>query len=455
MYRKERRIPTIIGLLIILAGIGGALTLSGNYQNITSKASDYPKPSEVHFSNISDNSITISYLTDSPKLGSVQVTGQNKNTFILDDLDYGKPKERMTHMFTLKNLEQNSKYKIKIASSLQVCKRQKCPEFIQKTGVKLIKSLDLPPLSGQIIDKNKQPVESAIIYLLIGNAAPVSGRSDRSGMFIIPLNNLRNQDLLSRPDLSDESTIQLTIKNAPDQYASVLTNLGLVKAHSKMPTIEIGKTYNFLTTKLSGTQSSQAKVLGNRSVNIAKNGIDILFPRVEMDTTIDQNPKIRGIGIIGNKIKITLMSETETAIVTVKSDGTWEYRPKIPLSPGRHTITITGVDNTGKTVSISRDFVVLKSGESVLGEATPSGTLTPTETPVTTPPTGITVTPEVTSTPTPSPTPTLTPTPIETPTPTPSEVITTIPPRPGNAGLTNLFLGGGVMLVIVGIKLLL
>ena len=64
-------------------------------------------------------------------------------------------------------------------------------------------------------------------------------------MFIIPLNNLRNQDLLSRPDLSDESTIQLTIKNAPDQYASVLTNLGLVKANSKLPPIEIGKTYNF------------------------------------------------------------------------------------------------------------------------------------------------------------------------------------------------------------------
>ena len=90
MYRKERRIPTIIGLLIILAGIGGALTLSGNYQNITSKASDYPKPSEVHFSNISDNSIAISYLTDSPKLGSVQVTGQNKNCLIPTSLQTAK-----------------------------------------------------------------------------------------------------------------------------------------------------------------------------------------------------------------------------------------------------------------------------------------------------------------------------------------------------------------------------
>src|SRR3989338_9894984 len=111
MYRKVPRIPTIVGLLLILAGIGGALKLSGNFQIITSKASGSPKPSEVHLTNISDNSITISYLTDSVKIGSVQVTGNNKNMLILDNLDIdGKPQARTSHMFTISDLQQNSEY---------------------------------------------------------------------------------------------------------------------------------------------------------------------------------------------------------------------------------------------------------------------------------------------------------------------------------------------------------
>ncbi|OGG02277.1 hypothetical protein A2W14_00935 [Candidatus Gottesmanbacteria bacterium RBG_16_37_8] len=472
MYRKERKIPTIIALFLILAGIGGAFYLEDNFQGITSKATGIPKPSEVHLTNISDNTISVSYLTDTVQIGFVQVTGRNRNSFILDDLDIdGKTKSRITHLFTLKDLEPNSEYKIKITSAQKSCSQKICPEFIQKTGAKLTKSLELPPVSGQIVDNKNQPIDGAIVYLLIGKAAPISGRSDRLGMYVIPLNNLRSQDLLSRPDLSDEATIQLTVKSAPSQYASVITNLGLIKANPKLPVIEIGKTYNFLATLESGNLA-KPQVLGNRTVMILSpkptqvtpnSGIDILFPEVDLDTTIDKNPKLRGIGNPGEKIKITVESEKETVTVTVASDGTWDFRPKIPLSAGTHKITITGKDKNGKTVTITRQFIVLKSGEQVLGEATPSGTLTPTQPPVsTTPggaisitPTGPTATISATISPTITLTPTATLTPTETLTPTPGEEVTPTPPRSGMTGLTFFVVGGAVSLILLGMKFLL
>src|SRR3989344_4001448 len=393
MYRKQRRIPTILALMIILTGIGTAIYFEGNWQNLTSKASQTPQPNEVHLTNISDNSFTVSYLTDTAKIGSIQVQGPDKNTFILDDRDIdGMARARTTHMFTVSGLQQNSQYKISFTSQ-KTCNKNKCLLFTQKTGPKLVKSLNLPPISGQIVDKEKRPIDGAIIYLLVGNAAPVSGRSDKSGMYVIPLNNLRSQDLLSRPDLNDESNIQLTVKNTINQYTSVISKLGLIKADNKLPPIEMGKTYNFMGSNKTASKSAQMEVLGNNSVTLSNTGINILFPGKEKDTTIDQNPKLRGVGIPGNKIQITVNSESQTATITVKADGTWEYRPKIPLPPGMHTITLTGTDNSGKKITISRKFVVLKSGEAVLGEATPSGTLTPTEEP------NITISPSFTPTP--------------------------------------------------------
>lgn len=474
MYRKEKRIPTILALILVLSGIGAALYLDGTYRTITSKAKGFPNPADIHMTNISDNSITVSYVTAEETIGAINVSGENKKVTLIDDSDItGGTKPRNTHMYTIKDLTADNVYTISILNGNNNCGRQKCPEFIQRTGIKLDKVMNLPPVSGQIVEEGNKPVEGAIIYLLIGKAAPLSGRSDKLGMFVIPLNNLRAQDLLSRPVIDGNATIQLTIKNTPAKYASVLTNLDQILKNPKLSAIEIGKNYNYVKSG-----NLQREVLGNNSVllsptkspEISKSGIDILFPEHKLDTTIDKQPKLRGIGIPGDKIKITIQSTVQTATVTVSKDGTWEYRPKQALLPGSHTITIQGKDNSGKKVTISEQFVVLKSGEAVLGDATPSGTLTPTNTPsptldpnISLTPTGIstisgTLTPTKTPTPTntPSPTPTFTPSPTPSSTPVPEPTATSdLPPRSGNSDWTKLLLGGGITLVLIGLKFLL
>ncbi|OGG08110.1 hypothetical protein A3D05_05220 [Candidatus Gottesmanbacteria bacterium RIFCSPHIGHO2_02_FULL_40_24] len=473
MYRKVKKIPTILALLLIMFGLGAGLYLDGTYQQFFTSASPPVAPSDIHLTNISDNSITVSYITEKPETGAVILTLNGKQTTHLDDIDNDWiTKSRLTHMFTLKNLMPDTFYNIKIVSGKSSCRNTACPEFTQKTGVKLDSPLELPPITGRLVDNKNDPTEEGLIYLLIGKASPLSARTDGKGIFAIPLNNLRSQDFLKRPDLDDNSPIQITFKKSPSSYASVISRLGLVKNDPSLEDIELGKTYNFLNAEESGAESGRPAVLGNRSSRlnptgptptIIKKGVELFFPEKNLDTTIDNNPKFRGAGIPGDTLKITVKSKIQTANIIVGSDGTWEFRPKEPLEPGSHEITVEGKDINGKKVSVTRKFVVFKSGEQILGESTPSGDLTPTETPditpTETPDISITIspTPQLSPTYTPTPTPSETPTPSQTPTPTDEgEVaVTDIPPRAGTTGMTNAILISSLAILFYGIRMLL
>src|SRR3989338_3217624 len=150
MYRKERKIPTLLAIFLILIGIGTTFYLDSNFTNLTSKASPQLNPSEIHLTNITDNSITVSYVTNEAAIGAVTTDGANKNSTQIDDFDKdGKATPRNTHMFTLKGLLPDQTYRITIVSGTNNCQSKKCPEFVQRTGSKLDKSLSLPPISGQ------------------------------------------------------------------------------------------------------------------------------------------------------------------------------------------------------------------------------------------------------------------------------------------------------------------
>ena len=186
-------------------------------------------------------------------------------------------------------------------------------------------------------------------------------------------------------------------------------------------------------------------MLGENDEKSNLKGFSILFPAQDNDTTTDNRPRLRGLGIPGKEITLTLNSETQTAKITVSTDGSWSFRPEKNLPPGIHTITIDGLDASGNKITLNKKFIVLKSGESVLGDATASATLTPTIAPTTIPlPTPTVITQ-----------PTLQPTPTPIPTSRPTVFISPTPPRTGNLQSSLFLLSGSVILLITGIKLFL
>lgn len=476
MYRKEKRIPTLFALLLIIFGMGGSVLLDQNVQSLMPAKASSP-PEEVHFSNISDNSISVSWTSSLPVLGSVTVNNGKTVLSYLDDLDNDTvPRTRNTHYVTIKNLTEDSSYKIRVISGNSNCGvKENCLEFNQQTGQKLPSTLSLPPVRGSVITEEGKPAAQAIVYIIVGNSIPLSGRVDSAGIFAVPLMNLRTTDLTKRPTLSDNDLIQITIKYSSSQTATAVIDIKSIRENQIIPEMTLGNSYNFInllskkdllakagTANILGIQSS-IQSTGNQN---GKTKIDLIFPKQNQDTTIDNSPRIRGTGIPGKDILITLHSSPQLGKVTVTADGTWDWRPPKPLEPGIHTISIQAYDTYGRPVTINRQFVVLKSGERVLGDATSSATLTPTipviptDTPVPTETPAPTVIPTITTAVLPTVTPYILPTATTVPvyySPTPATRITNppeVPPRSGAVTPLLLLIGGGVSLIVGGIKLI-
>lgn len=449
MYKTKKRIPTLLALVILFMGIGTTVYLDKMSQSNITKALEVTVPEDVRFSNISDNSFTISWFTSRPSLGSVIIKNNSESLVYIDDLDSDNiPRPRTNHYVTVKNLGENSVYSVKISGNGQSCNENfnNCPVFSQKTGNKLPGTLNLPPVHGTLITKTNQPVINAIVYVTIAGSSLISARTDSSGLWVIPLSNLRSKDLWGRIEISDNDPVSIYAKIDPLQFASAVIDMKSVRNNTTIPPIQIGETYNFIKLMSKNSQlanSLNQNILGTQTnipnSTLPNNNFDIIFPQNNGDTTVDNQPRFRGTGLKNKIILITVNSSPQIGRVVVGADGTWVWRPDQPIAPGNHTINIQAYDDNGQLITITRQFIVLKSGESVLGEATSSATLTPTRTPTAIPTISITNIPIITITTAPTTAPTIS---VSSPTITIKQ-----PPPTGNFKTTLLLsIGGGILL---------
>lgn len=453
MYRKQKKIPTFIALLILFAGVTGAYYIDHNSQNLITSASNTTKPEKIHISNVSYQSFTISWLTDSPAIGSLEVKDNGKKLIFLDDMDNDNiPRQRTVHSVSVKNLKESLDYDIKIVSG-QRCREENCPVLSQKTLSKKISSVNLPPAQGRILNSDNSAAAGIMVYVVVGQSLPLSTRTDSSGLWVIPLNNLQVESNMEKLVLSDNDLVQITAESAINQSTSAVIDVRSVRQNLSIPPMNIGNTYNFvnlLSKKDMLAKSKSPDVLGTQTCQTSGKIIDILFPSCNGDVASDNRPRFRGTGPKNREIKISVNSSPQTGSVTADNSGAWTWIPPIPLPPGNHTITI-GYDDRGKLVTVTKSFIVTKSGEGfVLGiDATPSATLIPLPT-VTSPPAptnGV-------ATPTTIPTMTIIPSATGIPTSIPLPTTIVIPPRTGNWQPTLILIFAGTALLGLGAKIL-
>ena len=152
MYRKQQKIPTILAVSVILAIVTTVFFLDKKTFNNYSNASETGKAENVHFANISDNSFTISWLTSESSMGSIEVSADKYKVSLLDDLDSDNvPRPRKTHYITVKNLDADTTYTVKIVGKPKCDKPESCPIFIQKTGTSIPSPLSIPPIKRSLI----------------------------------------------------------------------------------------------------------------------------------------------------------------------------------------------------------------------------------------------------------------------------------------------------------------
>jgi hypothetical protein len=476
----DKRIPTALGLFLIVIGI--AITSYFVNQGVfyIIKASPTDNPQEVRITNITDSAATVSFATNGEAIGSVNI-GESKDNLqkILDDKDQtsGKVEAKKTHYFTARKLKSSTKYFFSITSGQDTYLNNNA-YYELTTGPKIeAEPSSQPPITGKILLPDGKAPNEAIIYTTISNAQTISTMVKSDGTYILPLNSLRKVDLSSYFDFTDNVVMKMTILG--DGYSSKIL---LSKTQiNPVPLVTLSKDYDFTTsTEPEASESAKFEKLPSFPASVSKqvdtNSPSIVTPQKEQKFS-DLKPAFKGKAMPNETVQIVIHSDNEiTTEVTADKYGNWSYQPSQDLSPGKHTISIMTRDAQGILRTITQSFTVYASGSLFTNSSSPTPTVSPasTITPTISPTSALSPTPTiaptavpsgqptpvVTSIPTGTVAPTQTPVPtqiiIQTPTPTIAMARPTSSPpmRPGSSSLINLgFIG--ITTIILGIILLL
>jgi hypothetical protein len=408
---KIRRIPTIIGLITLLAGLGGGVFLVQKAQTFLLRAAPETAPNQIKITNLTDTSFTVSWITDQETVGLIHY-GETTHLDLssADERDQASSKTNLfsTHYVTVKSLKPKTTYYFKIISGSGTYDDDGQPYQIT-TG----SPLNLPPPAsdlayGKIIKQDGQPAEGAIVYLTLANAQPQSALVQESGNWLIPLNLARATDLIVYASYDKDASIEDILVQA--SKLGTATAVTTTKNDSPVPTITLGENGDFRTAEeeTGPPEIKQAELLNQEATEEAEptptpaskfsteppatsaatlQELAIINPDNEENVNT-QKPAILGTGPAGKTIEITIESSTTyTGTVLVDSDGNWHWSPPANLEPGEHTVTASFTDESGEKQTVSHTFVVLAAGEDGAPaiEATPSAEATPTATPTLTP----------------------------------------------------------------------
>lgn len=391
------KFPTLLGLLLLAVTVGFVIVGFERISRTYSNASPSAVPLSVRFTNISDSTFTVTWLTSGSATGAVMIMGkERKNQIVYDERDTaGSLKTYTTHSVIVRNLSPSTSYTVKLLSNGKTHTNGGEPWSIE-TGPQLTSSSNsLEPAFGTVWTNSDQPATGALVYLALSGSQSLSTLVSSSGSWIIALNTIREENLNSFIEPLERLTETITVRLGSEESIATADTLN----DSPVPAMRLGKSYDFRKIQVKNTLSpenqdgksfvtlqSKPNVLGSQTIGqpTPKQTFSLVNPAqdAKLSTFV---PNISGTGIQGKRVAVTLgIKKPFGGSTVVGDDGTWRYTPSLKLTAGKQSVTVTSVDTTGKPKAITHTFEVLKSGTQVLGEATPSATLTPEATPTAT-----------------------------------------------------------------------
>ena len=439
----KRRIPTIIGIVLLIAGALAGVMFINRSTGFLPRASPEYIPQKINLTNITDTSFTASWVTQEPAIGFVKYgeNAGNLTTITVDERDQltGDSGEYRTHYVSVLGLKPQTTYYFKLGSQGKRLYDNNGQSLSITTGPTLGDSPSADTVYGTIMTPAQTPAEGAIIYLSFpdsNKATPLSSLVKQNGSWALSLSTTRTADLtgfvqydpqtttltfLSRSTINDDTTAVTT--TALDQPVPVII-LGTQQDFRNLP-IDVAPS---LSPENTPTPPPASKFsLTPVTVTEPKDDPTIVINTLpKNDLTIkDVQPEIQGKAPPGTALTITIHSSTiYTDSVNSDETGRWTWTPPGYLSPGEHTLSISYTDQQGILHTLSRTFIVevaASAGNNLPAyTATPSAAIAPTYTPN---PTNIPTRaplPSATVKPTPSTAPTSIPIPSQKPTTRPT-----------------------------------
>ncbi len=376
---KEKKIPTILGLMILIGGVAVSVFLTNQKTNLTSKASGNCKPQNPQITNITNNSVSIYFTTESACLSSLSINNQTVENGAADLNQKSK-----IHYFDVFNLNPETEYKF---SFIVDSKTYEETSYKFETAVNPSGSIPSSNLAwGRVFTPELKAAKKVIVFINIPGAIPLSALVTSSGNWNISLANTYKSSKTGRFIPAANTSEDIIVIDQDGQTTQITGN---TSNNDPTPDIILGQNQFSSTVIIYDTKTDTGSLSSIDPVSDTKE-LDILNPKDNASLST-QKPDFFGTAPKNSTVKIEVHSPTVyTNEVAVNDDGSWNWSPPSNLEPGEHTITATVIEN-GIEKIVTRNFTVLATDDNpsysasesaVISTPTPTFTPSPTVTPI-------------------------------------------------------------------------
>lgn len=391
MNLLTKRIPTLIGLLLIVAGIFGYFYF---FQGKTAKVSSEIVPSSVKITNIADNKFSVSWTTKIATVGSVEygVVGDKITTKASDDRDLSDVGSYATHHVTIGGLQPDTQYAFRVLSGEKTTRfDNNGSPYTATTGPVISNTPVSVNFYGDLMAGSSQPAGGALVYMTLPNGATNSTLSSDDGNYTFTLSTMRDSSFQDYVMYDPSATIASLLID--DSKTQTISNVSLANS-TPVPTLTLGNDEDFLALAQvadiaqvepaipagEGTQEVVAseevaevpsifnvEPLSGAEINaVTSQSLTILNPKDEGEILSTLRPEFRGTGPAGTTLSIALTGQkaiSDTA--DIAADKTWSWSPAVDLKVGKQKITISYIATSGATEKLEREFSVSTSTSSL------------------------------------------------------------------------------------------
>ncbi len=364
----------LVGILALSALVSSQLYFW--YASVPASASE-TTVQKFQVANVSESSFGVFFVTEEP-VSVYVIYGKSENALdnyaydVLDDSKYQGP--RKYHLFNLAGLDKDTSYWYQLVSDKKLLEYGDMTKFKSTTLASPNFQKSKNPIYGKITTPNGEGASET--HLLISRLDKSIATSGTDNVFVVTTKP-SGEWLYTLPStFIDSDLIRIEVYN--EKYTPSHIQALVMKSSPIPQTTIVGTDYAF---------SESDNVLGVDNVKKSPNNssndqyiVSIAYP--ELNAVIpDPKPLFKGYGIPRTKVTLEVNSKPIFRHETiVDAQGVWIVEPKNSFAFGPYILTVKILDTSGTLRSLTRSFIIAKSGEQVLGEttiATPSGTLTP------------------------------------------------------------------------------
>lgn len=239
----DKRIPTLLGVFIlVIALIAGTLLLGKGPGVFAPRATPTTTPTKIKVTNVTDNSFTISFLTEESTPGFVKYGTQpgTVNSQASDDRDQlsGTISDFKTHHVTVRGLQPTTTYYYTLGTGSGATFDNNGSPFTIKTTARNGAPAAAKTIYGSVSTQANTPADGAIVYIALANAGEMSSLVKSSGSWAVPLSNARTTDGSGYAKITDTDNIILSVQGQlPTDVISYTTT---VAEAQPVPTLTFG-----------------------------------------------------------------------------------------------------------------------------------------------------------------------------------------------------------------------